>query len=91
MLIFKVGTVAKHLGVHRNTVTNWINKGKLQASLTAAKRYTISKEQFIHFCEKKHISKPAMELVILEAEIQTQNGIKGKIQKDINLKKNKQA
>nr|WP_299981137.1 FAD-dependent oxidoreductase [Desulfobacula sp.] len=87
MLIFKVGTVAKHLGVHRNTVTNWINKGKLQASLTAAKRYTISKEQFIHFCEKKHISKPAMELVILEAEIQTQNGIKGKIQKDINLKK----
>ncbi|WP_413911637.1 FAD-dependent oxidoreductase [Desulfobacula sp.] len=94
MLIFKVGTVAKHLGVHRNTVTNWINTGKLQASLTSAKRYTISKKQFIRFCEEKHISKTAKELVILETETQTQNdikiiekGIKENIQKDINLKK----
>ncbi|MCK5165343.1 MAG: helix-turn-helix domain-containing protein, partial [Desulfobacula sp.] len=31
MLMFKVGTIAKHLNVHRNTVTNWIKKGKLQA------------------------------------------------------------
>ena len=88
MLIFKVGTVARHLGVHRNTVTNWINTGKLQASLSAAKRYTISKEQFIEFCEKKNIPKLTIELVISEIETQTQNGIKRNITKDKHLKSN---
>ena len=76
MLIFKVGTIARHLGVHRNTVTNWIKKGKLQASSATAKRYTISKKKFINFCEKENISKAVMELVIFETEQQAQNGLK---------------
>ncbi len=70
MLTFKVGTVAKRLGVHRNTVTNWIRKGKLKASPAAAKRYTISKKNFIKFCEEENISKAIVALVISETEPQ---------------------
>jgi len=87
MLVFKVGTIAKHLGVHRNTVTNWINKGTLPASLAAAKRYTISKKEFILFCEKKNISKTVMELVLSEMETQTENSSNNRIQSRLNLKK----
>jgi len=64
MLVFKVGTLSRYLGVHRNTITNWIRKGKLQASPTTAKRYTISKNQFIQFCDREHIAKETMESVI---------------------------
>jgi heterodisulfide reductase subunit A len=90
MLIFKVGTIARHLGVHRNTVTNWIKKGKLQASPAAAKRYMISKIKFINFCEKENISKAIMELVILETEKQVENNIKNqKTDRKRNIPKDK--
>ncbi|MFH2093301.1 MAG: FAD-dependent oxidoreductase, partial [Pseudomonadota bacterium] len=70
MLLFKVGTVAKILNVHRNTVTNWINSKKLAASPSTAKRYTISKTEFIRFCEENHISDKTAELVILKTQVQ---------------------
>ena len=66
MLTFKVGLLAKHVGVHRNTVTNWIKKGKLPASPATAKRYTISKKAFIAFCETLHISKESMDRVLAD-------------------------
>jgi len=94
MLTFKVGTFAKHVGVHRNTVTNWIKNGKLSASPATAKRYTISKNKFINFCEKENIPKEAMERVLSDTSLKTnpessdpntkekvQNGLEG-----LNLK-----
>jgi len=68
MLIFKVGTLAGHLQVHRNTVTNWIKKGILPASASTAKRYAISKNAFVYFCQKQKISKKIMEEVIREIQ-----------------------
>ena len=66
MLIFKVGTLARHLRVHRNTVTNWIKKGTLPAASSAAKRYAISKKAFLSFCERQKISKEVMDAVVAE-------------------------
>ena len=66
MLIFNIVMIAKFLGVHRNTVTNWINSKKLPAKPGAAKRYTISKADFIRFCEDKNISKEVMAQIISE-------------------------
>ena len=66
MLIFNIGMIAKFLGVHRNTVTNWINSKKLPAKPGAAKRYTISKADFIRFCENKNIPKEVMAQIISE-------------------------
>ncbi len=71
MLTFKVGVFARHVGVHRNTVTNWIKNGKLSASPTTAKRYTISKNKFINFCEKENIPKEAMERVLSDTSLKT--------------------
>ncbi len=73
MLIFKVGIIAKHIGVHRNTVTNWIKKGKLPASPTTAKRYMISENDFIQFCENEYISKEAMERVLSDTSLVTKS------------------
>jgi heterodisulfide reductase subunit A len=67
MLIFKVGTLAKQLLVHRNTVTNWIRQGKLKALPAPAKRYSVTKNEFIRFCKKEHILADAMERVFRES------------------------
>ncbi len=76
MLLFKVGTVAKYLNVHRNTVTNWVNSGKLPASPSTAKRYAISKKKFIAFCKEKNIPEQTMERVILETQVEDTNLVK---------------
>ena len=68
MLLFKVGTIARHLNVHRNTVTNWIKKGKLRASAAAAKRYTIPKKEFIRFCEQEKVSRANIDKLIFEIQ-----------------------
>ncbi|NOX35700.1 MAG: FAD-dependent oxidoreductase [Deltaproteobacteria bacterium] len=73
MLTFKVGTLARHLGVHRNTVTNWIKKGKLKASPAPAKRYTISKREFTKFCETVNIPGETMENLFRETSGRTQD------------------
>ncbi len=49
MIQFRVGRLAGMLGVHRNTVSNWIKSGALPARPLAGKRYTIEKELFIRF------------------------------------------
>ncbi len=64
MLTFNVGLLATLVGVHRNTVTNWIKKGKLPASPATAKRYAISKKAFIAFCKAEHIPKESMDRVL---------------------------
>ena len=55
MLTFKVGTLSTLLGVHRNTVTNWIRNGRLGAKSVKAKQYRISKKKFNDFCDAEQI------------------------------------
>ncbi len=55
MLTFKVGTLASLLGVHRNTVTNWIRNGRLKARSAKAKQYRISEKKFQSFCDEEQI------------------------------------
>jgi len=69
MLIFKVGTIASMLGVHRNTVTNWIKKGKLEACSYAGRKYAVSRSKFIAFCKREHIAGPVMDKIIREFDL----------------------
>ncbi len=64
MLTFKIKAIAKHLGVHRNTVRNWILKGKLKASPAPAKQYVVSKKEFEKFCQKENISKQVQGTIL---------------------------
>lgn len=64
MLTFKVGTLAGILGVHRNTVTNWIRNSRLKAKPASARQYRISEKQFAAFCEVEGIRDDIAEKVV---------------------------
>ncbi len=56
MLEIKVGDLAKTVGVHRNTVTNWIKNGTLKAKPTLGKKYLIDEKQFKFFLINSGVS-----------------------------------
>ncbi len=55
MIEIRVGELAELLGVHRNTVRNWIKSGALKASQTVGKKYSVSEEEFRRFCTLQSI------------------------------------
>lgn len=56
MMEFRVGQLAEMLGVHRNTVTNWIRSGRLAARPTVGKKYLVEVPEFLRFCRDQGIS-----------------------------------
>lgn len=52
---------AKAVGVHRNTITNWIKSGKLNAIPTVGKQYLISKDTLEQFCVQNGLSLSIVE------------------------------
>jgi excisionase family DNA binding protein len=63
MIEIRVGQLADRLGVHRNTVTNWIRSGKLRATATVGKKYLIEKETLLQFCREQGIPEAVMPAV----------------------------
>ena len=61
MITIRVGELAKSLGVHRNTIRNWITSGVLEAQPTVAKKYVINKDAFLRFIEEQGIPKENVE------------------------------
>lgn len=59
MIQFRVGWLAGQIGVHRNTVGNWIKNGELDARPVVGKRYAIQKDVLIHFLHSKGIEPEA--------------------------------
>ncbi len=51
----RVGEFAKSLGVHRNTVRNWIQKGILPAKLGWGRKYLVSEENLQRFFQDQGI------------------------------------
>ena len=60
MITIRVGELAQALGVHRNTIRNWIKSGVLHAVPAAGKRYQISKERFLRFAKAQGIPDDAL-------------------------------
>lgn len=58
MFEFKVTNLAKLLGVHRNTVSNWIKTGKLKAQPTVGKRYLVTKRDLEVFFKTSGLEIP---------------------------------
>ncbi|GKT07979.1 hypothetical protein DSTSK_12840 [Desulforhabdus sp. TSK] len=65
MIVIRVGELADHLGVHRNTVRNWINGGKLPARQMAGKRYLITENDFARLCREFGIDRSSLKLKYL--------------------------
>ncbi|MDY6950462.1 MAG: response regulator [Thermodesulfobacteriota bacterium] len=51
--------LARILGVHRVTITNWIKQGALRAVRTPGGRYKVAKRDLIAFLEQREIPVPA--------------------------------
>ena len=66
MIVIRVGELAQALGVHRNTVRNWIKNGELAATPTIGKKYAIENEVFIDFLQTKGVDQNTTEKLIKE-------------------------
>ena len=56
MIKIRVSKLAKTLGVHRNTITNWIKCGKLNAIPTVGKKYLVSEDSLQQLCLQHGLS-----------------------------------
>lgn len=56
MIEVRIGELADKLGVHRNTVRNWIKSGTLRATSTVAKKYMVAEEDFVRFCKLQGVA-----------------------------------
>jgi transposase-like protein len=56
MIVFRVSQLAREIGVHRNTISNWIKSGRLPAGPTAGKRYAVEAQVLGRFCREVGIS-----------------------------------
>ena len=60
----KVGKFAEMVGVHRNTVTNWIKSGKLNAVPAVGRKYQIADDAFRRFCGEMGIGSDVVAAMI---------------------------
>ena len=68
MITIRISQLAQLIGVHRNTVGNWIRTGKLKARSTAGKRYVIQEDLFLEFCRQNGIDRKVMASLSAEKE-----------------------
>jgi excisionase family DNA binding protein len=66
MIIIRVGKLADALGVHRNTVRNWIKSDSLAATPTIGKKYAIKKEIFTTFLQSKGVAPESIDNLVKE-------------------------
>ena len=52
VIVIRIGQLADQLGVHRNTIRNWIRSGKLPARCMSGKRYLVSEADFGRICQE---------------------------------------
>lgn len=62
MIVIRIGNLAKELGVHRNTIRNWIRSGKLPARLMPGKRYMVSEGDFNRLCHSFGLNPAEMDV-----------------------------
>ena len=62
MIVIRIGQLADQLGVHRNTIRNWIRSGRLPARAMSGKRYLVSETEFGRICLEFGIDRSALKL-----------------------------
>jgi excisionase family DNA binding protein len=62
MIVVRISQLAEQLGVHRNTVRNWVRSGKLPARSVAGKRYLVTENDFWNLCQEFGLNRSALKL-----------------------------
>jgi excisionase family DNA binding protein len=52
MILIQVSTLAERLGVHRNTIRNWVKTGRLAARPAPGRGLMLAREDFLQLCEE---------------------------------------
>jgi excisionase family DNA binding protein len=51
MILIQIVTLAEQLGVHRNTIRNWVKTGKITARPAPGRGLMLAREDFLQLCE----------------------------------------
>jgi excisionase family DNA binding protein len=51
MILIQIITLAEQLGVHRNTIRNWVKTGKITARPAPGRGLMLAREDFLQLCE----------------------------------------
>ncbi len=62
MIVLRINQLAEQLGVHRNTVRNWIKSGKLPTRSVSGKRYLVTENDFGKLCQEFGIDRSSLRL-----------------------------
>ncbi len=62
MIVIRINELAQHLGVHRNTIRNWVKSGKLPARSMPGKRYLLSESDFRRVCAEYGLDPESIEV-----------------------------
>ncbi len=62
MIVIRIGQLAEQLGVHRNTIRNWISSGRLPARSVSGKRYLLNESDFTRICHEFGIDRSTLKL-----------------------------
>ncbi len=77
MIVIRISQLAEQLGVHRNTIRNWIKSGKLPTRSIAGKRYLMAEKDFTTLCQQFGLDRSSLKLKyipggpVLEREVST--------------------
>jgi excisionase family DNA binding protein len=52
MILIQINTLAEQLGVHRNTIRNWVKTGKISARPAPGRGLMLTREDFLQLCEE---------------------------------------
>lgn len=62
MIVIRINQLAEQLGVHRNTVRNWIKSGRLPARSVSGKRYLVTESDFGKLCQEFGLDRSNLKL-----------------------------
>ena len=60
MILIQINTLAEQLGVHRNTIRNWVKTGKIAARPAPGRGLMLAREDFLHLCEEYALDPAAL-------------------------------
>lgn len=65
MIVVQISHLAEQMGVHRNTIRNWINSGKLPGRSIPGKRYQLSEQDFGKLCYEFGLDRSRMKTKVV--------------------------
>ena len=60
MILIQINTLAEQLGVHRNTIRNWVKTGKIAARPAPGRGLMLAREDFLQLCEEYALDPAAL-------------------------------